>query len=97
MRVGVGTLDTVKGVEWTPGDRALSEAIGRYWTNFARSGNPNGNGLQAWPALGPLPGPGTVQDMGPRMIDLDATIQAIPEPHRARYEALDQLLQAPRP
>jgi para-nitrobenzyl esterase len=92
-----GTLDTVKGVEWTPADRALSDAIGRYWTNFARSGNPNGDGLQAWPALGPLPGPGTVQDMGPRMIDLDATIQAIPEPHRARYEALDQLLQAPRP
>ena len=92
-----GTLDTVKGVEWTPADRALSEAIGRYWTNFARSGNPNGDGLQAWPALGPLPGAGTVQDMGPRMIDLDATTQAIPEPHRARYEALDQLLQAPRP
>ena len=46
-----GTLDTVKNVTWTPADRTLSDAIGKYWTNFARTGNPNGDGLQAWPVL----------------------------------------------
>ncbi len=85
-----GTLDTVKGVTWTPADRTLSEAIGRYWTNFARSGDPNGAGLQAWPRLGPGPA-GPIQDMGPRLVDLDTTISAIPEPNRARYEVLDQV------
>ena len=92
-----GTLDSVKGVAWTPADRALSDAIGKYWTNFARTGNPNGDGLQAWPVLGPLPGPGAMQDMGPRLVDLDTTITAIPEPNRARYEVLDGILGAPRP
>ena len=93
-----GTLDTVKNVVWTPADRTLSDTIGKYWTNFARTGNPNGDGLQAWPVLGAAP-PGAMQDMGPRLIELDTTIQAVPEPNRARYEALDQVLQAapPRP
>ena len=88
-----GTLDSVKNVSWTPADRTLSETIGKYWTNFARTGNPNGEGLQAWPVL--APSPGAIQDMGPRLIELDTTVQAIPEPNRARYEALDQILTAP--
>jgi para-nitrobenzyl esterase len=92
-----GTLDTVKGVTWAPADRTLSEAIGRYWTNFARSGDPNGAGLQAWPRLSPGPA-GPTQEAGLRLVDLDATISAIPEPHRARYEVLDQVMRpAPRP
>ena len=37
-----GTLDSVKGVKWTDADRALSSAIMAYWTNFAKSGDPNG-------------------------------------------------------
>ena len=92
-----GTLDSIKGVTWTPEDRALSDAIGRYWTNFAKTGDPNGEGLQTWPRLGPGPA-GPIQDMGPRIIDLDTTIRALPEPNRARYEVLDALLgAAPRP
>jgi len=32
-------------------DFALSEAIGTYWTNFARYGQPNGEGVPEWPAF----------------------------------------------
>ncbi|WP_219894263.1 carboxylesterase family protein [Aquisediminimonas profunda] len=32
-------------------DRKLERTIGRYWTNFIRTGNPNGAGLPAWPSL----------------------------------------------
>jgi len=30
-------------------DRALSEAMMKYWTNFATKGDPNGEGLTKWP------------------------------------------------
>ncbi len=32
-----------------PADRALSEQVMAYWTNFAKTGNPNGAALPAWP------------------------------------------------
>lgn len=34
-----------------PAHHALSEAVETYWTNFARTGNPNGAGEPAWPQV----------------------------------------------
>lgn len=36
---------------WSPADRALSEDMAGYWTNFAKYGNPNGPGLPQWPTF----------------------------------------------
>jgi para-nitrobenzyl esterase len=35
----------------TPAQRRLSEQMIGYWTNFARTGSPNGRGLPVWPPL----------------------------------------------
>lgn len=34
----------------TPGDRALSDNMVAYWTNFIKTGDPNGTGLPQWEA-----------------------------------------------
>ena len=67
---------------WRPEDRKVSELMGSYWTNFAKTGDPNGEGLPRWPPYGP--------DSFSVMY-LSANSHAQPDQHRARYEFLDQI------
>jgi para-nitrobenzyl esterase len=36
---------------WSIADRKVAGEISSYWVNFARSGNPNGEGLPVWPTF----------------------------------------------
>jgi para-nitrobenzyl esterase len=75
-----GALDSLKSVTMEASDRTLSDAITTYWTNFARTGDPNGSGLPTWPRYDPS---------GRRILHLDETIHEGADSRRARYEALD--------
>ena len=83
-----GALDSLPDVPWQASDRELSDLMMTYWSNFARSGDPNGAGLPAWPRY----------EGGPdgQVMHLDVESRALPDTGRARYEALDALAGAAR-
>jgi len=73
-----GTLDTRPESAWRPEDRAVSELFMSYWTNFAKTGDPNGPGLPAWPRY----------DKDGSILHLNSTVTAGPDSSRPRYEFL---------
>ncbi|MFY9856344.1 MAG: carboxylesterase family protein [Terracidiphilus sp.] len=73
-----GTLDTRPGAVWRPEDRKLSDQMMSYWTNFAKTSDPNGPGLPEWPRYGK-------DDL---LIHLDSTIASGSDSERPRYEFL---------
>jgi para-nitrobenzyl esterase len=77
---------SVRDWPWQHEDHRLAEAMSSYWTNFAKTGDPNGPGLPPWPAYKPGGG-GEVMELGNE-------IAARPEPNRPRYELLDALYRA---
>ena len=50
-----GNLDAAPQRRFTATDREISARLMRYWIDFVKTGNPNGAGLPAWPAMGPDP------------------------------------------
>jgi len=63
------TLDAAPERPFTDADRELSDMMARYWVNFVKTGNPNGEGLPTWPKLEPD---------APRLLRLEASPTAQP-------------------
>jgi para-nitrobenzyl esterase len=75
-----GTLETKK-LAWRDSDRKVSALMVGYWTNFAKTGNPNGTGLAEWPAY---------NAKSRQVMRLDVSPKAEAETNRARYELQDK-------
>ncbi len=70
-----------KKLPWRPDDEKVSDLMSSYWTNFAKTGDPNGPGLPQWPVY--------KSDGSYEVLHLTPAPYSAPDAHRARYEFLD--------
>jgi para-nitrobenzyl esterase len=82
-----GALDSNKDYVWEPADYKLSELMQTYWSNFAKTGDPNRAGLPKWSQ-------NDSRD-GYAVMHLDVDAHSAPEVHRDRYEFLDRYYARP--
>ena len=83
IEYAMGNLDSNKVYDWTPEDHKVSTVMQEYFANFIKTGNPNGTGLPAWPA---------VKTGGPvQYLRIDVEPKVETEAHRGRYLLLERL------
>lgn len=70
------------GYRYNDSDKALSECMLKYWSNFAKSGNPNGNGLTNW----------SKWDNTHKVFELGSNIGLIDDKYASLFEIMDELM-----
>lgn len=76
-----------EGWAWSDEDRRISDLMAAYWTNFAKTGDPNGAGLPRWPSY---------DIAAPQVLRVTDTAAAVPESGTTALEMLDALFSAVR-
>ena len=66
---------------YTEEDWALSALMQRYWVNFARTGDPNGEGLPDWPQF---------QEDPTQVFNLDVEPKSVTDPFLGLYAVIDE-------
>ncbi len=69
--------------EATPEEKELARIMNTYWTNFAKTGNPNGSGVPTWPLY-------DTQKEQILDIDLDGKPSSKPDPRKARFNVIEK-------
>jgi para-nitrobenzyl esterase len=69
--------------EATSNEKELAKIMNTYWTNFAKTGNPNGKGVPNWPLY-------DSQKEEILDIDLDGKVIAKPDPRKARFNVIEK-------
>jgi para-nitrobenzyl esterase len=71
-----------QSLPWASEDRALASTMSTYWSNFAKSGDPNGPGLPQWPVF---------ESSSRRLMLLGDTIRAGPVPNENDLKRIDRV------
>lgn len=81
------TLNARWGItaEPTPEEKELARIMNTYWTNFAKTGNPNGRGVPAWPGY-------DTQKEEILDFDLDGKPVSKPDPRKARFNVVEKAI-----
>jgi len=61
-------------------DKKVSDELSTYWTNFAKTGDPNGAGVPGWPAF---------TDANQQVMNLNDPSHPVPVPHADQLKVLD--------
>ncbi len=69
--------------ETTPQEEKLAQIMNTYWANFAKTGNPNGEGLPLWPLY-------TTQQEQILDVELDGKPIGKPDPRKARLDVIEK-------
>lgn len=69
--------------EPTPQEKELAKAMNTYWTNFAKTGNPNGQGVPNWPLY-------NNQNQDILDVELDGKIVSKPDTRKARFDVVEK-------
>ncbi len=75
--------------EASPDEKELARIMNTYWTNFAKTGNPNGKGLPVWPLY-------DTQTERILDIDLDGKATTKPDPRNARFNVIEKAFKQKR-
>lgn len=80
IEYALGNLHYNKVYVWSADDQKVSETMQQYFTNFVKTGNPNGAGLPEWYDFRKDP---------PRVMVIDVNSQSQPEVHKDRHVVMD--------
>jgi len=72
--------------EATPEEKELAGIMNTYWINFAKTGNPNGNGLPVWPLY-------DNQKEEILDVELDGKPVSKPDPRKIRFNVIEKAFQ----
>lgn len=83
IEYAMGNLPRIKEFAWTEDDYKTSETMLEFFTNFVKTGNPNGEGLPEWPKALP-------KDDNPPVMVINTQSKTVKASNDARYRFHDR-------